>query len=212
MAEEKGWILIQDTAWDGYETIPHWIIEGYLTMGEEVCEQLAGMIPTHVFLQAGVGAMAGGMLGYLSNQYAESEPVFIIVEPSTVACLYESAKAGDGQVRSILGDPVTIMAGLNCGTPCSITWPVIRDRAAFYCACTDAVSERAMRALAHPPEGSNAVVSGECGAVTFGAFLEIAKDEEARRALGIDEDSVILLFSTEGNTDPEGYARIVSEH
>ena len=160
MAEEKGWILIQDTAWDGYETIPHWIIEGYLTMGEEVCEQLAGMIPTHVFLQAGVGAMAG----------------------------------------------------LNCGTPCSITWPVIRDRAAFYCACTDAVSERAMRALAHPPEGSNAVVSGECGAVTFGAFLEIAKDEEARRALGIDEDSVILLFSTEGNTDPEGYARIVSEH
>ena len=212
MAEEKGWILIQDTAWDGYETIPHWIIEGYLTMGEEVCEQLAGMIPTHVFLQAGVGAMAGGMLGYLSNQYAESEPVFIIVEPSTVACLYESAKAGDGQVRSILGDSVTIMAGLNCGTPCSITWPVIRDRAAFYCACTDAVSERAMRALAHPPEGSNAVVSGECGAVTFGAFLEIAKDEEARRALGIDEDSVILLFSTEGNTDPEGYARIVSEH
>ena len=209
MAEENGWILIQDTAWAGYETIPRRIIEGYLTMGAEAAEQLEGRVPIHVFLQAGVGAMAGGLLGYLADRFAEREPVFTIVEPSAAACLYRSAGAGDGAPRSIPGDPVTIMAGLNCGTPCSITWPVIRDRARFYCACGDVISERAMRALAHLPEGE-AAVSGECGAVTFGAFWEIARDEAARRALGIDRDSVILLFSTEGDTDPEGYARIVS--
>ena len=104
-AEENGWTLIQDTAWEGYEKIPRWIVEGYLTMGAEICEQLDGTVPTHVFLQAGVGAMAGGIMGYLSNVFAAKEPVFTIVEPSTVACLYESAKAGDGNIRSIAGDP-----------------------------------------------------------------------------------------------------------
>lgn len=104
-AEENGWTLIQDTAWEGYEKISRWIVEGYLTMGAEICEQLDGTVPTHVFLQAGVGAMAGGIMGYLSNVFAAKEPVFTIVEPSTVACLYESAKAGDGNIRSIAGDP-----------------------------------------------------------------------------------------------------------
>ena len=209
-AEEKGWTLIQDTSWEGNEKTPRWIVEGYLTMGEEICEQLDGVVPTHVFLQAGVGAMAGGILGYLSNVFAAKEPVFTIVEPMTVACLYESAKAGDGCIRSISGKPVTIMAGLNCGTPCGITWTTIRDRAGFYCACTDEVTENAMRELARFPNEKERVVAGECGAVTYGVLKEIMKDDPVKREMGINGDSVILLISTEGNTDPEGYDRIVS--
>ncbi len=209
-AEENGWTLIQDTAWEGYEKIPQWIVEGYLTMGIEICEQLDGIVPTHVFLQAGVGAMAGGILGYLSNIFDEKEPVFTIVEPATVACLYESAKAGDGNIRSISGDPVTIMAGLNCGTPCSITWPIIRDRSSFYCACTDEVSEYVMLELACFPDEKERVVAGECGAVTYGALKDIIKNDSMKREMGINEESIILLISTEGDTDPEGYERIVN--
>ena len=209
-AEENGWTLIQDTSWEGYEKIPQWIVEGYLTIGAEICKQLDGAVPTHVFLQAGVGAMAGGILGYLSNAFAANEPVFTIVEPMTVACLYESAKAGDGSIRSISGDHVTIMAGLNCGTPCSITWPTIRDRAGFYCACTDEVSKDAMRELVRFPNEKERVVAGECGAVTYGVLKEILKDDSLKREMGIDEESVILLISTEGDTDPEEYERIVN--
>lgn len=209
-AEEDGWTLIQDTSWEGYEKIPQWIIEGYLTMAAEICEQLDGDVPTHVFLQAGVGAMAGGILGYLSNAFATNEPVFTIVEPMTVACLYESAKVGDGSIRSISGDPVTIMAGLNCGTPCGITWPTIRDRASFYCACTDEVSKDAMRELACFPNEKERVVAGECGAVTYGILKEIIKDDSMKREMGINEESIILLISTEGDTDPEEYATIVN--
>lgn len=209
MAEENGWILVQDTAWDGYETIPQWIVEGYLTMAAEICEQLGDRKPTHVFLQAGVGAMAGGVLGYLSNIFSDNEPIFTIVEPSTVACLYLSAKMGDGDIHSVLGDPVTIMAGLNCGTPCRITWPVIRDRAKHYCACSDEIAENGMRALAHPAEGDEAIVAGECGGVTYGAFREIISNDESKRLLGIDEDSVILLISSEGDTDKDNYRRVV---
>lgn len=209
-AEESGWTLIQDTSWEGYEKIPQWIVEGYLTMAAEICEQLDGDVPTHVFLQAGVGAMAGGILGYLSNAFVPNEPVFTIVEPMTVACLYESAKAGDGSIRSISGDPVTIMAGLNCGTPCSITWPTIRDRAGFYCACADEVSKDAMRELSRFPNEEERVVAGECGAVTYGVLKEIIKDNALKREMGIDEESIILLISTEGDTDPEEYEKIVN--
>ena len=209
-AEENGWTLIQDTSWEGYEKIPRWIVEGYLTMGAEICEQLAETAPTHVFLQAGVGAMAGGIIGYLSNMYPDREPVFTIVEPSAAACLYESAKAGDGKIRSISGDPVTIMAGLNCGTPCGITWPTIRDRAGFYCACDDEVSENAMRELARMPKRAERVTAGESGAVTYGVVTEILKHEQMRQELGINEKSIILLINTEGDTDPEGYGRITN--
>ena len=209
MAEENGWTLVQDTSWEGYEQIPQWIVEGYLTMGAEICEQLGKMIPTHVFLQAGVGAMAGGILGYLANVYQDREPVFTIVEPTEAACLYESAKAGDGGIRSIEGDPVTIMAGLNCGTPCGIIWPTIRDRAGFYCKCSDEVTENAMQILARFPEEER-VTSGESGAVTFGVTAEILRDARLREEMGIDRESVILLISTEGDTDPEGYRRVVN--
>ena len=107
------------------------------------------------------------------------------------------------------GDPETIMAGLNCGTPCSIIWPVLRDGASYYCACDDIITEEGMRAYARPLGGDPAVVSGESGAVTYGLLLRILKDREMRRLFKIDKDSVILLISTEGATDPEGYDRIV---
>ena len=212
MAETHGWILVQDTAWDGYEDIPSWIVQGYTTMAAEACdrlEEINGAGPTHVFLQAGVGAMAGGVAGYLLSRYKDVPPVITIAEPETVACVYKSARAGDGAIHPVEGDPVTIMAGLNCGTPCSITWPVLRDGAACYCACSDKITEEGMYAYAHPEGSDPAIVSGESGAVTYGLLLRILGDEALRDELGMDEDSVILLFSTEGDTDPDNYRKIV---
>ena len=209
LAEKNGWILVQDTAWEGYEDVPRWIIEGYLTLAAESCAQMDGMVPTHVFLQAGVGAMAGGVTGYLLDRFKDEPPLITTVEPTDVACVFLSAEAGDGKARSVEGDPETIMAGLNCGTPCSIIWPVLRDDASYYCACDDIITEEGMRAYAKPLGGDPAVVSGESGAVTYGLLLRILKNAELRKLFRIDKDSVILLISTEGATDPEGYDRIV---
>lgn len=211
-AEENGWILVQDTAWDGYEDIPTFIAQGYLTLACEACDRLEEMTggdrPTHVFLQAGVGSMAGAVAANLTDRYKDAPPAIGIVEPDTVACIYESAKAGDGKAHSIGGNPVTIMAGLNCGTPCSIVWPVLRDAASFYVACPDSVTEYGMRSYAHPEEGDPKVVSGESGAVTYGLTLRILEDEKLRSLFGMDENSVILVISTEGDTDPENYRKI----
>lgn len=214
LSEEHGWILIQDTAWDGYEKIPAWIIQGYLTLAAEAAEELDRLAvrPTHIFLQAGVGAMAGGVLGYLMDHYRSEKPVAAIVEPEAAACIYRSAKADDGEPHAVEGAPVTMMAGLNCGTPCSITWPILRDYASFYISCSDHIAAEGMRSCAAGLDGDPVVISGESGAAALGAAEAILTDEalsEARGAMGLNAGSVLFLISTEGDTDPVNYERIV---
>ena len=136
-------------------------------------------------------------------------PLVTIVEPDEAACIYQSVLAGDGEMHPLAGDPVTIMAGLNCGTPCKVVWPVLRDCSSCFCACKDSVTEQGMRAYANPVGSDPAVVSGESGAVTYGLILSILQSDELRRLFHIDENSVILLISTEGDTDPDGYRRVV---
>lgn len=209
LAEKNGWILIQDTSWEGYEKIPGWIIEGYLTMAAEAAEQMDGKRPTHLFLQAGVGAMAGGIASFFLSSGKEAEPVITIVEPKEAACIYQSVSAGDGKVHPVAGNPVTIMAGLNCGTPCGVVWPVIRDYADLFCACDDSVTKDGMRAYADPEKTDSKVISGESGAVTYGLLRKILKSEQLRELFRIDCSSVILMINTEGDTDPDGYSTII---
>lgn len=214
MAEEQGWYLIQDTSWPGYEDVPAWIVQGYTTLAREAADQLdqAGTRPTHVFLQAGVGAMAGGVLGYLADRYAGDCPVFSVVEPEDMACIYASALAGDGQPHLAEGSGQTIMAGLNCGEPCTLTWPVLRDLASWYFACPDQVAEEGMALLGRPQSGDRAVVSGESGGVTAGLLARLCTQADLaplRQAMGLDQEAVVLLVSTEGDTDPEHYRQVV---
>lgn len=216
-AEEHGWTLVQDTSWDGYEDIPRWIVQGYTTMAMEACEQMreAGLSPTHVFVQAGVGAMAGGVVGYLANALEGCRPKFGVVEPEAIACIYASAKAGDGAAHGAVDQKPTIMAGLNCGEPCTLTWPVLRDFADWYIMCPDYITAYGMRLLASPENGDPKVISGESGAVTVGLVNAAARLPEyaaLKEKLALDENSVVLCFSTEGDTDPERYREIVSEN
>ncbi len=209
LAEKNGWILIQDTSWDGYDKIPGWIIEGYLTMAAEAAGQMNEKQPTHLFLQAGVGAMAGGIASYFLSRGNGSKPLITIVEPKEAACIYRSVSMRDGQIHPVTGNPVTIMAGLNCGTPCGVVWPVFRDHADRFCACADSVTKEGMRAYADPEKTDPKVVSGESGAVTYGLLRKILQSDKLRERFQIDRKSVILLVNTEGDTDPEGYKRIV---
>lgn len=213
-AGENGWTLIQDTSWEGYTDIPAWIIQGYTTLAAEAVNQLAslGETPTHVFLQAGVGAMAGGILGYLADHYAQTLPTFSIVEPDTVACIYASAKAGDGAPHPMTEAGPTIMAGLNCGEPCTIAWPVLRDFSRYFFSCPDFVAAEGMRRLASPVGNDVPIVSGESGAAPFGLLLHLLRADclaTLRKEMKLDANAVVLLISTEGDTDPDCYREIV---
>ena len=214
-AETKGWVMVQDTAWEGYEKIPTWIMQGYTTIAGEIEEQLVENgypRPTHLFLQAGVGSVAGGISGYFSAQYGKDAPTVVIVEPDRADCLFRTAKANDGSLHIVSGDMDSMMAGLCCGEPCTISWEIIRSCAAAFVSCGDGYAARGMQLLGRPLEGDEAVISGESGAVTAGVVQGIMTEErlrEFRETLKLDETSCVLVISTEGDTDQENYRKIV---
>ena len=210
-AEQKGWVMVQDTAWEGYEDIPGWIMQGYGTMGYEAYMQLPEK-PTHIFLQAGVGSMAGAVAGFFASVYGGERPIITIVEPNKADCIYKTAEAADGKLHFVTGDMDTIMAGLACGEPCSIGWNVLRDYADNFISCPDYAAAQGMRVLGNPEPGDTKVVSGESGASAFGCIAEIMRDKtlvELKNKLKLDENSKVLFFSTEGDTDKENYKSIV---
>lgn len=216
MAEENNWLLVQDTAWEGYTKIPSWITQGYATMSLEALEQIEASgekLPTHVFLQAGVGSMAGSVLGILLNRAGEDLPRTVIVEPKQAACIFESAKINDGHAHAATGNHQTMMAGLACGEINVEIWPILRDFSYGYISCSDSLAVEGMKRLANPMGSDSKIISGESGAVGIGLLETLSKDIELadmKTELGLDENSVVLILSTEGDTDPENYSRIVT--
>lgn len=214
-AETKHGVVVQDTAWAGYEEIPAWIMQGYGTMANEAAEQLRQLEvnrPTHVFVQAGVGSLAGAVVGYFTNLYPNNPPKFVVMEAKAADCLYRGAVAGDGAPRIVDGDLTTIMAGLACGEPNILSWDILRNHVSAFVSCPDWVSARGMRMLGMPVKGDPSVVSGESGAVGMGLISAIMEDDtyrDLREHLELDRFSQVLMFSTEGDTDPEKYRRIL---
>lgn len=210
-AEEKGWIMVQDTAWEGYEDIPRWIIQGYVTMSLEAHEQLPEK-PTHIFVQAGVGSLASSVVGFFSSLYGGDRPIMTIVEPNKADCLYRTAEANDGTLHRVTGRMDTIMAGLACGEPCRIGWEILKNCADHFISCPDYASATGMRLLGNPERPDRQVISGESGAAAFGCVAEIMTKPQLahlKKSLQLDENSRVLFFSTEGNTDREHYRSIV---
>lgn len=213
-AEKFGWVVVQDTAWDGYYEIPKNIMQGYTTMALEAYEQLGKIKPTHIFLQAGVGSMAGAVCAFFTDAYGdENRPVITILEPNGADCVYNTALHNDGRLYATDGDMNSIMAGLCCGEVCPIAWDVLKDHADFFVTAPDSAAETGMRVLGKPLGDDKTVISGESGASTLGYIYEVMTDPELadiKNRLGLDENSVILCFSTEGDTDKENYAKVLA--
>ncbi|EPV5050290.1 diaminopropionate ammonia-lyase [Cronobacter malonaticus] len=216
-AEEKGWTLVQDTAWQGYEQIPTWISQGYMTMAAEALTQLrsAGYSrPSHIFLQAGVGAMAGGVLGYYADALGAHTFTSIIAEPEAADCLYRSAETRNGERVAVTGELDSIMAGLACGEVNPVTWPILRNATRFFVSVSDEISATGMRVAGNPAGEDTRIISGESGAIGLGLLYKLMTADETqivqyKKQMNLNEDSVVLIFSTEGDTNPKRYRNIV---
>lgn len=206
-------VIVQDTSWPGYFDIPSWIMQGYGVMADEAAEQL-GTRPTHVFVQAGVGCMAGAVTGYFSALYPDNPPKIIVVEPHAADCMYRSNEKGDGSRVIVEGDLDSCMAGLACGEPCEIGWDLFRNHATGFISGEDRMTLRGMRMLAGCFRDDPHITSGESGAATFGALATIMMEDcysDIRKELRLGPDSTVLCFSTEGDTDPVHYKQVVWE-
>lgn len=216
-ARANGWQVISDTSWPGYEDVPMWVMQGYTTLLAETQELLAaqGIVkPTHIFVQAGVGAFAAAMIAFYKKLFGPGAPISVVVEPRAADCLYQSMMIGDGQPHSVSGDLNTIMAGLACGEPSPLAWEILRDCADFFVTTPDYVAAKGMRMYGVPLKGDPLVISGESGAVTLGALTFIMGYSGAaalREQLQLDENSRVLLINTEGNTDPNYFRNVVWE-
>ncbi|TCK97748.1 diaminopropionate ammonia-lyase [Natranaerovirga hydrolytica] len=201
--------IIQDTAWEGYEDVPRWIMQGYSTVAKETIEQLGDKQPTHIFLQAGVGAFAAIMTSIFINHYKDNPPKIIILEANQADCFYQSIQ--EEKVIPVTGDLNTIMAGLACGEPNPLAWEILSTNADVFVSVPDWVSAKGMRILGNPLSTDPKVISGESGAVGVGllSVLNLDENKALKEALEIDEDSIVLNFSTEGDTDANTYREIV---
>jgi len=209
LAITEGGLYIQDTALQTDTALeretPLAIMQGYMTILSEASHQLSSP-PTHVFLQAGVGSFSGSLSAQLQHLYPGV--TIVIVEPREADCCWRSCQAGDGQARTVGGDMITIMAGLCCGVPSVQGWPILRRTAQCFLSCEDSVTSRGMRILYSPQSGDCRVVSGESGAVCLGALYTIRAHQQHNdisAQIGLSSESRVLVVSTEGDTDPQGF-------
>jgi diaminopropionate ammonia-lyase len=197
-AKARGAYLVQDTALPGYTDIPNDIMLGYSTMIREALEQMSEA-PTHVFVQAGVGSMAGGVVWYLYHRYPDAMPFIGVIEAMDVACIYESVR--QGRTVCIGGEPHTAMAGLNCGEANPCVFPLLKSEADCFIKCADAITFRGMARAKRPVGDDPSFSSGESGAVGLGLIETVLSEPDyayEKALLGFDAESIILVFNTEG--------------
>lgn len=206
-AREHGRIIVSDTSYEGYMEIPKDVALGYTVMLSEIVEQLDGEIPTHVFIQGGVGGLASAVCGYFWDLWGERRPRFVVVEPEKANCLQQSAKSGEPVV--VEGDLETLMAGLACGEVSLLAWEILATGADDFMTLSEDAVPVTMRMLAKGYRQDPAVEAGESAVPGLAAAIRARQSSEFAAALGLDRDSKILVIGTEGATDPEVYQQLV---
>jgi len=207
-AAAQGWFVVSDTSYTGYMDIPRDVMQGYAVMVEEAISQLpASERPTHVFVQGGVGALPAAVCGHLWETWGRQRPRFVVVEPHRADCLFRSAAAG--RPTAAEGELETVMAGLACGEPSLLAWAILERGADDFLTIDDEAAVATMRLLAEGTGGDRPLVAGESGVAGLAALLSAAGDPETRAALGLAPDARVLVFGTEGATDPQVYEELV---
>ena len=238
-ARDNGWTVISDTSYPEYMDIPRVVMVGYTVMVNEVMRHVRASWPTHevllpthsvlqpthetslpthpdsadltsppthVFIQGGVGGLAAAVIGHLWERLGARRPVAVIVEPESADCLLCSARAG--RLVPSRGDLHTVMAGLSCREVSPLAWEVVGTGAHAFMTVPEEGIAPLMRRAARGEMGE-VFEGGESGVAGLLGLIEVARDEERRRAIGLDGRSRVLVFNTEGATDPELYGRIV---
>jgi len=205
-AAANGWTVVSDTSYPGYREIPTDVMHGYGVMAAEIAAQLDAP-PTHVLVQAGVGALAAAVCADFWIRWGARRPYFTVVEPIEADCIARSLAAG--HPVAVAGSLDTVMAGLACGEVSELGWEILRSGAQAAMAVDDASALAAVRLFAAGADGDPAVVSGETGAAGLAALLAAQDDRAIRRTLQLDGNARVLLLGSEGDTDPAIYRQIV---
>lgn len=211
-AADNGWYVVSDTSYDGYETVPRDVMQGYGTIAAELLAQecvgsKATSPYTHVFLQGGVGGLAAGIVSYLWERFGEQRPTFIVVEPEQADCLFQSVR--EGRAARSNGTIDSVMAGLACGETSPLAWSFLQPSVDFFQTISDNDAVKAMRLLASGSENDIPIVGGESGVAGLAGLLNLVNLTDIRQQIGLNAEARILLINTEGATAPSIYEELV---
>lgn len=206
-AERYGRFVVSDTSYEGYTDVPKDVMQGYTVMVDEAIDQLGSQLPTHSFIQGGVGGLAAAICAPFWQRFGSGRPRLIIVEPERADCIFQSVQAG--RRIALEGDIDTIMAGLACGEVSLLAWEILRQGTDDVISVPDQAALDCMRLLAAGNAGDPPIVAGESAVAGLAGLIGSASDSRLRRELALNPGSRILLFGSEGDTDPELYQSIV---
>lgn len=205
-AEENGWFVVSDTSWEGYTRTPTDVMAGYGVMIDEIIEQ-SDRMPTHLFVQGGVGGLAAAMAARLRQKLGAESPRVIVVEPELAACLYASGKAGEKTIFNI--DQETMMAGLSCGEPSGLAWGILASEVSDFLTIPESLVAPTMRLAGRPIGTDPKIQAGESAVAGMAALIALARNQELREKLNLGKNSSVLLIGSEGATDMKIYQEIM---
>ena len=206
-SKKNNWEIIQDVAWPDYELVPKLTMAGYSTMIKEISVQTNEYI-THIFLQAGVGGMAAGLIAGVAN-YFKKVPKIIIVEPENANCVMQSIENNTPTNVDIKKE--SIMGGMSCGDVSLVPWQILKNSVNSCVSVSDKFVSQTVAMLADKVLSDISIVGGECSTPGITSLISCCNNKETKSALDINENSNILLIGCEGSTDIKLYKKLLSE-
>ena len=207
-SEKNNWEIVQDVSWEGYKKVPKLIMAGYTIMIKEILDEIEANSITHVFLQAGVGGMAGAMIAGFAK-LSEKIPKFIIVEPESADCVFKSIK--NNKPISVDIKKETVMGGMSCGDVSSVAWEILKNSANYCLTISDEAISSAVALLAESKLSENKIIAGECAVPGIIALIGAFNNKDYLNKLELNSNSKILLFGCEGLTDKGMYKKLLDD-
>ena len=205
---ENNWQIVQDVAWEDYMLVPKLTMAGYTIMMREIIDQIKDNQVTHIILQAGVGGMAGAMVGGIAR-YLDYIPTTIVVEPDSAACVLESIRSG--KIEKIDIERESLMGGMSCGEVSLVPWEILKNSVKYCISLPDDDIAKTMRLLGNASFSNQKIIAGENSAPGVISLIASCEDEKTKKELQFDKDSNVLLIGCEGDTDQEMYQKLVNQ-
>lgn len=206
-SKKNNWEIIQDVAWPDYELVPKLTMAGYSTIIREISIQTNEYI-THIFLQAGVGGMAAGLVAGVAN-YFKKVPKIIIVEPENANCVMQSIE--NNYPTSVDIKKESIMGGMSCGEVSLVPWQILKNSVNNCVSVSDKFVSQTVAMLADKVVCDIPIEGGECSTSGITSLISCCNNDETKSALEINKNSNILLIGCEGSADIELYQKLLSE-
>ena len=205
---ENNWQIVQDVAWKDYMLVPKYTMAGYTVMMKEIVDQLKNEKITHIILQAGVGGMAGAMVAGIAR-YLKNIPITIVVEPDSAACVMESIKSG--KIEKIDIKRESLMGGMSCGEVSLVPWEILKNSVKHCVSLPDDDIAKTMRLLGNSSFSDEKIIAGENSAPGLISLISSCEDQNIKEKLKLNNNSNVLVFGCEGDTDKEMYQKLTNQ-